>query len=141
MSVFQLIQLGRKYLQLWPHKAELSSYFSEYQIIVFSRFVFRYFPALAIFTLLLPIIFSVQGAYPQNFFYALFIASIPVQALVILGVKADKFLPPSLASWYRTGLEKMKKQESQNKLSALTVTKPRYIDLAQLLQLTYPSRN
>lgn len=134
MSVFQLIQLGRKYLQLWPHKAELSSYFSEYQIIVFSRFVFRYFPALAIFTLLLPIIFSVQGAYPQNFFYALFIASIPVQALVILGVKADKFLPPSLASWYKEGVARVNEQGGKIKLS---LNKPRYLDLAQLLNLSY----
>ncbi len=134
MSVYQLIQLGRKYLQLWPQKPELASYFSEYQIIVFSRFVFRYFPALALFTLLLPLIFSIPSAYPQNFFYAIFIASIPVQALVILGVKADKFLPPSLASWYKEGVAKINEQGGEIKLS---LNKPRYLDLAQLLNLSY----
>jgi hypothetical protein len=134
MSVYQLIQLGRKYLQLWPQKAELASYFSEYQIIVFSRFVFRYFPALALFTLLLPLIFSIPSAYPQNFFYAIFIASIPVQALVILGVKADKFLPPSLASWYKEGVARINEQGGEIKLSP---NKPRYLDLAQLLNLSY----
>jgi len=73
--------------------------------------------------------------------YGLFILSIPVQALVVLGVKADKFLPPSLASWYRNGLEKAKEQGSLNKLTHLTISKPRYIDLAQLLQLTFATRN
>jgi len=134
MSVYQLIQLGRKYLQLWPQRAELANYFREYQIIVFSRFVFRYFPALAIFTLILPIVFNVYGAYPQTFFYALFIASIPVQALVILGVKADKYLPPSLASWYKESVAKVNEQGGQIKLSQ---HKPRYLDLAQLLCLSY----
>jgi len=134
MSVYQLIQLGRKYLQLWPQQAELASYFREYQTIVFSRFVFRYFPALAIFTLILPIVFNVYDAYPQTFFYALFIASIPVQALVMLGVKADKFLPPSLASWYKEGVAKVNEQGGQIKLS---LHKPRYLDLAQLLNLSY----
>jgi len=134
MSVLELIKLGRKYLQLWPNKAELINYFSEYQIIIFSRFVFRYFPALALFTLLLPIIFSVQGAYPQTFFYAIFIASIPVQALVILGVKADKYLPPALASWYKEGVARVNEQGGEIKLS---LKKPRYLDLAQLLNLSY----
>lgn len=134
MGVYQLIQLGRNYLQLWPHRAELASYFREYQTIVFSRFVFRYFPAFAIFTLILPLVFNVYDAYPQTFFYALFIASIPVQALVILGVKADKFLPPSLASWYKEGVAKVNEQGGQIKLS---LHKPRYLDLAQLLNLSY----
>jgi len=134
MSVYQLMQLGRKYLQLWPQRAELASYFSEYQIIVFSRFVFRYFPALAVLTVLLPLVFNVYDAYPQTFFYALFIASIPVQSLVILGVKADKFLPPSLASWYKESVAKVNEQGGQIKLS---LHKPRYLDLAQLLNLSY----
>ncbi|PCI61433.1 MAG: hypothetical protein COB35_06485 [Gammaproteobacteria bacterium] len=134
MSVYQLIQLGRKYLQLWPQRAELANYFSEYNIIIFCRFVFRYFPALAIFSLLLPLIFNINNAYPQAFFYALFIASMPIQALVMLGVKADKFLPPSLASWYKEGVAKVNEQGGEIKLS---LHKPRYLDLAQLLNLSY----
>jgi uncharacterized protein len=134
MSVYQLIQLGRKYLRLWPQRAELANYFNEYQIIIFSRFVFRYFPALAILTLLLPVIFNVESAYPQTFFYAIFIASIPLQALVMLGVKADKFLPPSLATWYKEGVARVNEQGGSIKLS---LQKPRYVDLAQLLNLSY----
>lgn len=153
LSVVELIKLGQRYIKLWPEKAELAQYFSDYRAVQSARFVCRYFPALALFTFIMQLYFSsglflgagsvnnAINALPQALVYGLFLLSIPVQALVVLGVKADKFLPPSLASWYRTGVEKVKKQKSEKKLSALTVTKPRYIDLAQLLQLTYPSRN
>ena len=134
MNVYKLIQLGKKYLQLWPQKSELISYFNEYQIIVFSRFVFRYFPSLAIITLLLPVIFHVNNAYPHMFFYALFIASIPIQALVMLGVKADKYLPPALASWYKESVARVNQQGGDIKLS---LKKPRYFDLALLLNQSY----
>jgi len=136
MSVYQLIQLGRRYLQLWPQRAELASYFREYQVIVFSRFVFKYFPALALFTLIFPLLLQFDAAYPQAFFYAVFMASLPVQALVILGVKADKYLPPSLESWYRESLARINEQGGKVKLST---HKPRYFDLAQLLHLSYQS--
>ncbi len=138
MSVYQLIQLGRKYLQLWPQRAELASYFSEYQVIVFSRFVFKYFPALALFTLIFPLLLQIDTAYPQAFFYAIFMASFPIQTLVILGVKADKYLPPSLENWYRESLARINEQGGDLKLSA---NKPRYLDLAKLLHLSYQSRS
>jgi len=64
----------------------------------------------------------------------MFILSMPVQALVILGVKADKFLPPTLASWYKEGVAKFNENGGSIKLS---VHKPRYIDLAYLLNVTY----
>jgi len=83
--------------------------------------------------------------------------SIPIHALIIAGVKADTLLPPSLESWYRNGLEKAKQQGSDrdkintvnseadndniSHISQLTLYKPRYIDLAQLLQLSFPARN
>jgi hypothetical protein len=73
---------------------------------------------------------------PQAIVYALFILSIPVQAMVILGIKADKFLPPGLASWYKEAVAKMNQQGGQIKLS---LTKPRYIDLASLLNSSYSS--
>lgn len=153
LSVVQLIKLGQKYINFWPEKVELSRYFSEYRAVQSARFVCRTFPALALFIFIMQLYFSsgfflgsgnivnVINALPQALVYGLFFLSIPVQALVILGVKADKLLPPSLASWYRSGLEKAKEQGSQNKLIDLAVSKPRYIDLAQLLQLTFASRN
>ncbi len=153
ISVVQIIKLGQKYIKCWPERAELSRYFSDYQAVQSARFVCRYFPALALFIFIMQLYFSsgfflgtgsisnVLSALPQALVYGLFFLSIPVQALVVLGVKADKFLPPSLASWYRSGLEKAKQQGTQNKLSDLTMSKPRYIDLAQLLQLTYAASN
>lgn len=153
LSVVQIIKLGQKYINFWPEKAELARYFTEYRAVQSARFVCRTFPALALFIFTMQVYFSsgfflgsgsinnVLNALPQALVYGLFFLSIPVQALVILGVKADKLLPPSLASWYRSGLEKAKEQGSQNKLTDLAIAKPRYIDLAQLLQLTYASRN
>tara|TARA_R110002167_G_scaffold1767_1_gene8444 strand:- start:101 stop:568 length:468 start_codon:yes stop_codon:yes gene_type:complete len=153
LSVVQLIKLGQRYIKLWPEKAELAKYFADYRAVQSARFVCRYFPALALFTVIMQLYFAsgfftgsgginnAINALPQALVYGLFLLSIPVQALVILGVKADKFLPPSLASWYRTGLEKAKEQGSVNKLTDLTVSKPKYIDLAQLLKLTFASRN
>jgi uncharacterized membrane protein YfbV (UPF0208 family) len=153
LSVVQLIKLGQKYIKFWPEKAELARYFTEYRAVQSARFVCRTFPALALFIFTMQVYFSsgfflgtgsinnVLNALPQALVYGLFFLSIPVQALVILGVKADKLLPPSLASWYRSGLEKAKEQGSQNKLTDLAIAKPRYIDLAQLLQLTFASKN
>jgi hypothetical protein len=134
MNVYQLIKLGRTYLKLWPDRPELSHYFSEYQIIVFSRFVFKYVPALALLALILPVVIPVNSAYPQAFFYALFLASLPVQALVMLGLKADKYLPPSLENWYKESLARINEQGGNLQLSK---QKPRYLDLAKLLNLSY----
>jgi len=134
MNIYQLIQLGRKYLKLWPERSELSHYFSEYQIIIFSRFVLKYFPALAVFVLIFPIVVQVEGAYPQAFFYAIFMVSLPIQVFVILGLKADKYLPPSLESWYRESLARINQQGGNMPLSQ---SKPRYLDLAKLLNLSY----
>jgi uncharacterized membrane protein YfbV (UPF0208 family) len=153
LSVVQVIKLGQQYINFWPERSELSRYFSEYMEVQSARFVCRYFPALAIFIFILQLYFSsgfflgsgsisnILNALPQALMFFLLLLSIPVQALVVLGVKADKFLPPSLASWYRNGIEKAKEQGRDNKLKNLTIYKPRYIDLAQLLQVTYASRN
>lgn len=153
LSVIQIIKLGQKYINFWPERAELARYFADYRAVQSARFVCRYFPALALFIFIMQLYFSsgfflgsgsitnVLNALPQALVYGLFFLSIPVQALVVLGVKADKLLPPSLASWYRSGLEKAKEQGSQSKLTNLAINKPRYIDLAQLLQLTFASRS
>lgn len=188
ISVVKLIQLGQQYLKLWPEKAELANYFSDYRAVQTARFVCRYFPALALFTVVMQLYFSsglffskdvvgqtgigqaeidkALAALPQALVYGLFILSLPVQALVVSGVKADTLLPPSLASWYRSGLEKAKQQQMLKKtttesgfynqtkdqnqsennhaiqtINQLTVNKPRYIDLAQLLQLTFATKS
>ena len=153
LSVVDLIKLGQRYCKLWPEKAELAKYFADYSAVQSARFVCRYFPALALFTFIMQLYFAsgyltgsgsinnAINALPLALVYGIFILSIPVQALVILGVKADKFLPPSLASWYRTGVEKVKEQGDHSKFKDLSLSKPKYIDLAQLIQLTFASRN
>jgi len=152
LSVIELVKLGQRYCELWPEKAELSRYFAAYNAVQSARFVCRYFPALALFTVIMQLYFTsgfftgsgsinnALNALPQALVYGVFLLSIPAQALVILGVKADKLLPPSLASWYRNGIEKAKEQGSYN-LSDLVISNPRYIDLAQLLNITFTSRN
>jgi uncharacterized membrane protein YfbV (UPF0208 family) len=163
ISVIELIKLGQKYLSLWPNKPELSHYFSDYKTVQLARLACRYLPALALFTFTMQLyiasgyplgagsIHKLMDALPQALVYLLFLLSIPLHALVISGVKADKLLPPSLASWYRSGLEKAKQQGKANTdnsdndlartISELATYKPRYIDLAQLLQLSFPARN
>lgn len=165
ISVIQLIKLGQKYLALWPDKPELMYYFTDYRAVQSARFVCRYFPALALFTVIMQLyvasgypvgngsIQNALNALPQALVYGLFLLSMPVQALVFSGVKADKLLPPSLASWYHNGLEKVKQQgkeqlsqtdsqhsDSNKTFHDLATYKPRYIDLAQLLQLTFAAR-
>ncbi|OUR77373.1 hypothetical protein A9Q75_15180 [Colwellia psychrerythraea] len=160
ISVVQLIKLGQKYLSLWPDKPELTQYFEDYRGVQSARFVCRYFPALAMFTVIMQLyiasgyplgqgsISNAINALPQALVYGLFLLSMPVQALVFSGVKADKLLPPPLASWYHNGLEKAKQQIAEQSersnghnnnttIANLAKYKPRYIDLAQLLQLTF----
>jgi len=182
ISVIQLIKLGQKYLSLWPERTELANYFVDYRAVQSARFVCRYFPALAIFIVLMQLYFAsglfydkdilsqviidkVFLAMPKALFYGLFLLSLPIQALVISGVKADKLLPPSLASWYRSGLDKAKQksalqnrpdqvkqghyeshplvaeQDNMKTINQMAIYKPRYIDLAQLLQLTFAHRS
>ena len=137
LSVVALIKLGMKYMKLWPQRAELANYFADYNAVQVARFVYRYFPSLAVFSIALPFALSNVDILPQMFFYSLLLASMPVQALVILGVKADKVLPPSLAQWYREGVAKYNQQGGEIKLSA---HKPRYMDLAQLLNISYQNQ-
>jgi hypothetical protein len=157
MTTIEIIKLGQRYLSLWPEKKELTMYFADYKVVQSARFICKYFPALALFTFMMQFYFSsglyagigfdtlstdnILSALGQALFYGVFIGSLPIQALVIVGVKADKFLPPSLASWYREGIEKMKSANNGQSIdpvvSKLATYKPRYIDLAQLLQLTF----
>lgn len=134
LSVISLIKLGLKYMKLWPERAELASYFVDYRSVQMARLVYRVIPGLAVLTILLPFGLGFIELAPQLLVYGLFMASMPLQALVMLGVKADKFLPPSLAQWYKEGVAKYNQQGGNIKLSS---HKPRYIDLATLLNISY----
>ena len=161
LSVVQLIKLGQKYLSLWPEKPELLRYFTDYRAVQIARLVCRYFPALAIFIFIMQLYFAsgypisqALNALPQALVFAIFLLSMPVQVLVYSGVKADKLLPTSLASWYHSGLDKIRlHRREQNTLDSHTNNKnkrgieklatynPRYIDLARLLQITFDDKS
>ena len=136
MSVVEIIKLGQKYMKLWPKRPELANYFAEYRTVQFARVVCQTFPALAVISAVLPLYLEIPISLGQIAFYFIFILSMPIQALVILGVKADKYLTPSLATWYKEGVARVNEQGGNVKLS---VHKPRYLDLAQLLNITYQS--
>lgn len=121
-------------MKLWPERAELATYFVDYRSVQMARLVYRVIPGLAVLTILLPFGLGFIELAPQLLVYGLFMASMPLQALVMLGVKADKFLPPSLAQWYKEGVAKYNQQGGNIKLSS---HKPRYIDLATLLNISY----
>jgi uncharacterized membrane protein YfbV (UPF0208 family) len=134
LSVFEIITLGRKYMNLWPARAELEQYFADYQAVKISRFVCRVMPGLALFCLVMQLYFGSMAILPQALLYSFFILSFPAQALIFMGVKADKFLPPALASWYKESVAKVNQGGGDVKLST---QRPRFLDLAYLLNLTF----
>lgn len=136
LSLLDIIKLGRKYIKLWPERIELAQYFKEYRAVQIGRFACNYLPGLALFVFIIQLYLGSLAILPQALVYALFILSMPIQALVVLGIKADKFLPPSLASWYKEGVAKFNQKGGSIKLS---VNKPRFIDLAYLINVTYRS--
>jgi uncharacterized membrane protein YfbV (UPF0208 family) len=136
LNLLDIIKLGRKYINLWPERIELAQYFKDYRSVQIARFSYKYLPAVAMFVFVMQLYFGGYELLPQALVYAIFILSMPVQALIFSGVKADKFLPPALASWYKEGVAKFNQGGGDIKLS---VNKPRYIDLAQLLNITYRS--
>lgn len=134
LSVIALIKLGLKYIKLWPERSELAEYFVDYRAVQMARFSYRVFPGMALLTILLPLGLGYNELMAHMTVYGIFIGSMAVQALVIMGVKADKLLPPSLAQWYKEAVAKYNQGGGQIKLS---VAKPRYIDLATLLNMSY----
>ena len=134
LSVSALIKLGYQYMKLWPKRPELSEYFAEYRTVQFARLVVNVSPGLAVCCLVLQLSLQTSNALAMALFYAILLLSMPIQALVMLGVNADKVLPPSLASWYKQGVARFNEQGGNIKLST---AKPKYLDLAKLLNITY----
>ena len=132
LSVLEIISLGRKYMNLWPERAELNEYFAEYRVVKFSRLVCKVIPGLALFCLIMQLYFGSMLVLPQALLYSLFLLSFPLQALIFMGIKADKFLPPALASWYKESVARVNQSGGDIKLST---QRPRYLDLAQLFTL------
>ncbi len=138
LSVFEIIKLGRKYMHLWPERAELGQYFADYQAVKMSRLVCQVMPGLALFCFTIQLYLGSMTVLPQALLYSLCILSFPLQALMFMGVKADKFLPPALASWYKESVAKVNQSGGEVKLST---QRPRYLDLASLLNLTFQDKH
>ncbi|REL35432.1 terminus macrodomain insulation protein YfbV [Thalassotalea euphylliae] len=134
LSVSALIKLGYQYMELWPKRPELAQYFAEYKTVRFARLVVNYAPGLAVLSLILQLGLQPTNGLVMGLFYFILLLSMPVQAMVMLGVNADKALPPSLAAWYKQGVARYNQQGGSIKLS---VNKPKYLDLAKLLNMTY----
>ncbi|REL29402.1 terminus macrodomain insulation protein YfbV [Thalassotalea euphylliae] len=134
LSVSALIKLGYQYMELWPKRPELAQYFAEYKTVRFARLVVNYAPGLAVLSLILQLGLQPTNGVVMGLFYFILLLSMPVQAMVMLGVNADKVLPPSLAAWYKQGVARYNQQGGSIKLS---VNKPKYLDLAKLLNMTY----
>lgn len=138
ISLLQLIQLGRQYLKLWPERAELMQYFAEYRQVSICRFVCRYSLHFAVLVVALPYAANANFLLSQALVSAIFILSMPLQTYIMMGLQADKYLPPALAAWYKEGVAKINQQGGDVKLS---VNKPKYFDLVNLLNLSYSSQN
>jgi uncharacterized membrane protein YfbV (UPF0208 family) len=137
LSFLEIILLGRKYINLWPTRTELGEYFADYQAVKVSRLVCKIMPGLALFCFIMQLYFGSWSVLPQALLYSLCILSFPLQALIFMGIKADKFLPPGLASWYKESVARVNQSGGDLKLST---QRPRYLDLAQLLNLTFQNR-
>ncbi|WNC73775.1 terminus macrodomain insulation protein YfbV [Thalassotalea psychrophila] len=136
-SLLEQVKQGRHYVNLWPQRPELIQYFSEYRAVIVSRFVLKYGGALALLAFLMPILFIGIEQLKQSLVYSLFIGSLPVQALFLMNNKSKEKLPPSLANWYRSGVEKLK---AKNDEGELIINKPTFLDLAKLLNISYSQK-
>ena len=136
-SLLKQVKQGRQYINLWPQRPELIQYFSEYRAVLVSRFVLKYGAILALVAFLMPILFIGIEQLKQSLVYSLFIGSLPVQALFLMNNKSKEKLPPSLASWYRSGVEKLK---VHNNAGELMINNPTFLDLAKLLNISYSQK-
>jgi uncharacterized membrane protein YfbV (UPF0208 family) len=145
--IIDTFRQGQQFVRLWPKRPELAMYFAEYRAVVLTRMLARYFPffALTIFSFML--YYGGQEYLSQALVYSLFVLGMPLQALLLQGKKSQQPLPPALANWYRQGVSRLQQQRQQAEklLSSpeedikLSLQRPSYMNLAQLLHLSYLS--
>ncbi|TKB44353.1 terminus macrodomain insulation protein YfbV [Thalassotalea mangrovi] len=136
-SLIQQLKLGNEYVNLWPERVELSRYFAQYQAVVACRFSKKYCLPLALLVLFVPIMAYGSAYLNTTSVYALFIASLPAQALLFMAKQSKQSLPPSLASWYKQGVERIQQHGASSPDVKFTLTKPSFMDLAKLLDYSY----
>ena len=133
-GMLSVIQEGQRYRKLWPLRPELAPLFIEFRVIKATRLGMQLLPMVAALSLAVQVRLLGQAYLPQAIAFALLIVSLPAQGLYWLGKRSNTVLPLTVASWYRHIHEKM---ASQGCHVPLTATKPRYRELAELLQQAF----
>ena len=134
MKLIRILSAGIRYGRTWPTKPELNAIFPENKVIFLTRKAARYLPVLAMITAVVQ--FKLLGAdfIGQILAMMLFLASMPLQGVYWLGVRANTKLPPALINWGNEIRDQIAKQgQLQTEQGALK----NYFDLARLLQQAY----
>ncbi len=121
-------------MAIWPMRKELAPMFPEPRYIKATQFAIRVMPAVAVISVLSQMVFHNYDAIPQAMIIALFSLSMPLQGLLWLGRRSRTDLPPSLATWYRELHDKL---ENEGNAMQPVKAKPRYLELAQVLNLAF----
>ncbi len=121
-------------MAIWPMRKELAPMFPEPRYIKATQFAIRVMPAVAVISVLSQMVFHNDDAIPQAMIIALFSLSMPLQGLLWLGRRSRTDLPPSLATWYRELHDKL---ENEGNAMQPVKAKPRYVELAQVLNLAF----
>ncbi|MDO6543512.1 terminus macrodomain insulation protein YfbV [Photobacterium sanguinicancri] len=133
-SIWSLLRNGQDYMAIWPMRKELAPMFPEPRYIKATQFAIRVMPAVAVISVLSQMVFHNYDAIPQAMIIALFSLSMPLQGLLWLGRRSRTDLPPSLATWYRELHDKL---ENEGNAMQPVKAKPRYLELAQVLNLAF----
>lgn len=131
---FETLRDGKEYSEIWPQKAELDVVFPEERVIKLTHYLVSIMPMLAVVTLAFHYQFLGHYYLPQGLAWAGIMLSLPVQGLYWLGKRANTELPPGVNAWYRDIYHRM--EEQGVKLASKT-PKPRYFELARLLQCAF----
>lgn len=132
--LYSTLKTGRDYCKQWPLKGELNAIFPENKIISLTVMASRFLPALAVITATVQYALLEAAFLPQILAMMLFIATLPLQGLYWLGIRASTVLQPEHARWFNHISQQMQQHGIE-----LPVLKQagRYVDLARVLQVAY----
>lgn len=133
-TLTQTLNRGSIYLAAWPKERQLAALFPEYRITTATRLALRTIPALIVLSILVQFQLGDPRYWPGVVSSVLFLASLPLQGLFWLGKRAATPLPPSLVTWYQQIFQKMAEAGVAVKEP---VSRPRYLELAQTLNLAF----
>ncbi|NTS78536.1 DUF412 domain-containing protein [Catenovulum sp. SM1970] len=133
-NLIAVIQDGHDYIKQWPMQKELFALFPECRVIKATQFAFIVMPVVALLSLVLQLQALGSQYFPQALAFALLIISLPVQGYIWLGKRSQETLPINLQSWYKELETKLAVEGIEVRSS---VTKPRYIEMAKLLNKAF----